>query len=590
MSLQVWLPLNENLNNQGLYNLPISPSLNNISYIDDGKLGKASSGYCIYHLNSDIVKNSWSLACWCKKTSAWSQHNDILLCENNSSPSDCHFYLSIINGGFLNIGINGSSSTASVYYKFSTNIWYHIAVTYDGTKYAMYINGELKKTGEYTAAIPTNITNLGICCRSSNEAGTSSINGGANLNDIRIYDHCLSAKEIKEISRGLIVHYRLKGLGNDNIITGYDTSFITYESGNSSIFSSQTNSGTQEIIKNMDGKSCIKIHTLGGNNRVYKTIDTSINKTYTISLDYYSSYAKDNAFKLERNGGDYVWTSSYANYTTPNEWQRLSITFTNTSDTKLYYFIYGNTDTDYYFTNIKLEEGSLSTPWVPNSESALYSKCSYNSIIEYDCSGNLNNGTKINSITCDPSSPRCGSSYKIETNKSKIQLPSINYSNFNNSYTFSWWEKIDSVTKVIPWGFSDGNHLNLYHSSGNLYWNTLDGAANPFKDDDGNVIPNTVLCNNKWHHCAITGDGKTNILYIDGEIAGTAITYKSLTGTSIYISGYNSGTTYGFVGGSLSDFRIYTTALSENDIKELYNTPISITKKGILITQGEVVE
>ena len=29
------------------------------------------------------------------------------------------------------------------------------------------------------------------------------------MNDIRIYDHCLSPKEVKEIARGLILHYKL---------------------------------------------------------------------------------------------------------------------------------------------------------------------------------------------------------------------------------------------------------------------------------------------------------------------------------------------------------------------------------------------
>ena len=33
------------------------------------------------------------------------------------------------------------------------------------------------------------------------------------MNDLRIYDECLSLKQIKEISKGLVAHYKLEGIG-----------------------------------------------------------------------------------------------------------------------------------------------------------------------------------------------------------------------------------------------------------------------------------------------------------------------------------------------------------------------------------------
>jgi len=47
------------------------------------------------------------------------------------------------------------------------------------------------------------MNNIGINCRSSNIAGTSRWIGDTSvhyINDVRIYDHCLSAAEIKEIA------------------------------------------------------------------------------------------------------------------------------------------------------------------------------------------------------------------------------------------------------------------------------------------------------------------------------------------------------------------------------------------------------
>lgn len=42
--------------------------------------------------------------------------------------------------------------------------------------------------------------------------------------------------------------------------------------------------------------------------------------------------------------------------------------------------------------------------------------------------------------------------------------------------------------------------------------------------------------------------------------------------------------------GKMSDARFYATALSADDIKDLYNAPIKVCKSGALVTNGEVVE
>jgi hypothetical protein len=56
------------------------------------------------------------------------------------------------------------------------------------------------------------------------------------MNDLRIYDECLSQKQIKEISKGLICHYKLGGhsinnnLAIDNLLVNAGASSITFNS------------------------------------------------------------------------------------------------------------------------------------------------------------------------------------------------------------------------------------------------------------------------------------------------------------------------------------------------------------------------
>ena len=125
------------------------------------------------------------------------------------------------------------------------------------------------------------------------------------------------------------------------------------------------------------------------------------------------------------------------------------------------------------------------------------------------------------------------------------------------------------------WGFSNGNRLNLYmsNSGNNFYWNTGDGNNNVL----GTVKPSDYK--NAWHYFAMTGDGTKAKLYIDGEYVASATTYKAVTGTIIYMNGWDSSTSYN-CNGKISDFRIYATTLSSEDIKALYQVGASIDKDG----------
>ena len=69
-----------------------------------------------------------------------------------------------------------------------------------------YINGELKHT--YTGTLSNRTSTSKIRIGDDYRGGTS-VSYMGYMNDWRLYDHCLSAAEVKEISQGLVLHYKL---------------------------------------------------------------------------------------------------------------------------------------------------------------------------------------------------------------------------------------------------------------------------------------------------------------------------------------------------------------------------------------------
>lgn len=250
MSLQVWLPLTEDLRNQGLLNLP-TPLYDSRVRFTNGKLGQYCYGDCaIYHIGQEWLGNTWSLACWVK-SSNWGPYNDIILCKNTASSSEAQFYFSIIGGSQLNIGCNAGSETLKASYTFATNTWYHVAATYNGTTLKLYLNGNEFASKAYASVQKTGMNNLGIGCRSQNTDGTSATGQASKcMNDVRIYDHALSPLEVKHLAQGLVLHYPLNrgGLGPSNLLKNGFGEFGSENWSNSNI-STDVPSGHSEIKK-----------------------------------------------------------------------------------------------------------------------------------------------------------------------------------------------------------------------------------------------------------------------------------------------------------------------------------------------------
>jgi hypothetical protein len=76
----------------------------------------------------------------------------------------------------------------------STNKWYHIVGTYDGTVMKLYIDGALDNSRSYVGGIPTSDDDLIIGGYYSTDFLSNS-----KIDDVRIYNRALSAAEVKQL-------------------------------------------------------------------------------------------------------------------------------------------------------------------------------------------------------------------------------------------------------------------------------------------------------------------------------------------------------------------------------------------------------
>ena len=196
MALQVWLPLNGNLNNQGLADVTISS--NGSTLINDGKIGKCYKNANCSITNLNGLKVFPMTICFWAKTDATTSWQQIVMIDDNN--------LSQIHGVYI-------ADSARLKYEYSPSInindsatseWHHYAFTINNGESIGYYDGIQKQvsTESITADV---IGRLRI--------GTS---GSVYLNDVRIYDHVLSPREVAEIAKGLVLHYPL----NDAYYTG----------------------------------------------------------------------------------------------------------------------------------------------------------------------------------------------------------------------------------------------------------------------------------------------------------------------------------------------------------------------------------
>lgn len=342
MALQVWLPLTKDLTQQGLSG--VEATNNGTVVNNDGKLGKCYQfdGNDYITLPIKFLGPNYSYSAWVYTTSA--SATQTLSCCRAAVGSGFSLFLI---GGKIRIDPGGNNVQWTTNYTYPINTWFHIVVTCNNGEIKYYIDGEYKQ--EYSTTL--NESQWGTLF----SIGASQANGSnygnyltGRLNDIRIYDHCLSIKEIKELSKGLMLHYKIDDLAEEynNIVfdsSGYKNNGTLISTPILSTDSAKYSAST--FFDGMDDGILIEDLQLSN------IINSEVTYSFWIKPDdeagkrsvYFGSYS-GTSWSIEKTAGNILrlyWNGSPDETTSgvtiaDDIWQHICITKKGTNDIKVY--------------------------------------------------------------------------------------------------------------------------------------------------------------------------------------------------------------------------------------------------------------
>lgn len=562
MSLIHWWPLNGNLNDYGINNNTLANN-GSVTFSGAGKIGQCASVTSGKYLStSDSLFNSYT----CLSVSYWMKLNEEPSSDWYDIWSVGDFRAEIYSGHYMWTGYSDDVvSTASI--AVEPNIWIHFVHVLDVAHktYKIYRDGVQIRDISFTST--QQLTGAGIVI------GQGILN--IDFNDFRIYNHALSAKEIKEISKGLVLHYNFEDAyaeGTTNIDNVKDTgpSFswtelkerVVYQgrecwhyiiSGSTSgwfgAYSSETGFAENTILT----RSC------------WLNIPEQQDRTGWYGLPFAFEGMADilsiKSYDLNKMG---TWQHCYCVGKAAS-----------TNSNFLIYMIAGSDATfriEFYMADIQTEQKDHATPYVNGTRP--------NGLI-YDNSGYGYNGTQNGNLQILEDSPSGEKSAKFNSNI-YVDIPTL--PEFAE-VSYAFWIKIPTATEAYRSIFNvkenptGGLWLSL-NTEGQGLWSYY--ASSPsYSGISGFISADT------WIHCVfVFKDGYAN-WYKNGEYMGRDVYYPNLPkipsnhyclGDSYTGSSWD-GTPFD---GQIADFKIYSTALSAEDILLEYNRKASIDKNGNL--------
>ena len=480
-----------------------------------------------------------------------------------------------INDGVTRLGCNVGN--------LAREVWHHILFTVNRTTGLMksYLNGVYVNVTDISSVGDIGNTNV------LRLLGYSGSDYRGNMDDVRLYNYVLSQKEITEIPKAKVLHYKMDNLQEpttniwDSIV--YDRCWSS-ASGNACSLYTTTGNNSFTVIGTASPVGCFAvIYPYYTTTNVHHTLSCKIKNNDNVDLDVRIGI---------RNGDNSTDISSSTHvYIHENEVQYLTVTTTtavSSSGVTPVIWIYSNTTDGYVnaeVTDIQFEAKNHDTPFIFGSRSGTV----------YDLSGYNNNASLDEATTPEWSeSSKIGSGcYSFNGSSEKITVPynvSLDFER-TDSFSICLWCKRNAYGGTILANSSGGTYITpgygIYDISGEsqlrVYLSGTTNGNDLIKDFD---YPSGYIYAS-WGFMVITYDGSISynglLFYYDGVVVSGDSVRNTLTETTLISNPLLIN--YSNFDGFIDDVRIYRRVLSPDEVKELYEVRASIDEYGQLYTQ-----
>jgi hypothetical protein len=597
MSLIAWYPLDGNAEDYTVNKNHGTPT--NVSWVN-GKIGQAGS----FGSNSELDSNypvatlgvvKFSGACWVYPVSSTSNVGDIdnrIFTIRRASGSTL-FSIGIRNYQLRTMVFNGTAHEYNDGSFLTQNTWHHISWVYINGVLKIYINGVL----DIDFPIVADTTNyFGNVIIGNLQLSTTNRAFIGSINDFRLYDHVLSQKEINELAKAKVLHYNFNKEVDEkttNLISKSGLDFTQYGSyplldrvvidDSFGVYGK----ALKQTITDLSINSAARI-TFGNSTNIptsgqaYISVfaKCDVGETAQIRPYVYTGYTWYIMIPLD--GGVNYLTSEYRRFGT-------YATFGTASGgpTPAFSMTYWNTNRQVgqstYWTNAQVEFKTYATPFTPTSRDGfLADNSGYKRHSMLESNAPVWTSGKLGS----------GSYYSPNTTSGIISNTFTTPPHITQSFWLFPTQTLSSGTQTYQNFVCETNDsLNIfYYKVGNyIQWKLI------WPDNSSSyrtAISGDLIIPNQWNHIVGTFDGNLVKIYLNGELITTQnppyTEIKQYT-TQIHFFKENHSFTDGFEKGQIDDVRIYATALSDEEVLDLYQTRVKFDDIGNVYA-NELVE